>query len=216
MSTQPALVDADTVRDHWWWRPGWRIGQRGYTWHLTFAGEPELHRVAREYQAALAPLPQVDPVPIEWLHLTMQNVGFTSDVPPDGLTEILDAVRPRLTALPPATLTFGRPIVLPEAVALEPEPAAPVHALRGAIRAGMADCWGTDNVPDPDQGFRAHLSVGYINRSGPAEPIVQAVHAVETEPAAITVNRASLIELHRDHRIYQWRVVEEVPLGVAR
>ena len=213
MSTQPVLVDADEVRDHWWWRPGWRVGQRGYTWHLTFTGQSELHRLATDYQAALADLPQVDPVPTDWLHLTMQGMGFTSDISEFERNRIVEAVRARLATIPAPTLTFGRSVLLPEAVTLIPEPAEPVHAIRGAIRAGIATVWGEGQVPDPDQGFRAHLSVGYVNTPGPAEPIVRAMHSVSSAPATVSIRSASLIELHRDHRVYQWQVLAEVPLG---
>ena len=150
MSTQPVLINADEVRDHWWWRPGWHVGQRAYTWHLTFAAEHELRRLARDYQAALAALPQVDPIPPEWLHLTMQGVGFTADVTDEDLAHVVAAVRHRLADVAPAVLTFARPVVLPEAIALPPKPAEPVHTIRGAIRAGIADVWGATKVPEPD------------------------------------------------------------------
>jgi 2'-5' RNA ligase superfamily len=93
------------------------------------------------------------------------------------------------------------------------DPAEPVHAIRAAIRAGMASAWGADRVPDADDGFRAHVSIGYINRPGPAEPIIHTVRNIHPAPATITVRTASLIELHRDRRVYEWRTVQEVPLG---
>jgi 2'-5' RNA ligase len=154
-----------------------------------------------------------DPVPAEWLHLTMQGVGFTADVPPPELARVVAAVRGRLAELAPVTLTFTRPVLLPEAVALPPEPAEPVHAIRGAIRVGIADAWGLDNVPEADGGYRAHLSIGYVNRPGPAAPIIAVLDSVHPEPASTTVTAASLIELHRDSRVYQWRTIEDVPLG---
>ena len=110
-------------------------------------------------------------------------------------------------------LTFARPVVLPEAIALPPKPAEPVHTVRGAIRAGIADVWGATKVPEPDIGYRAHVSIGYVNAAGPAAPIVNALQTVVPAPASITFRAASLIELHRDRRVYQWRVVEDAPLG---
>ncbi|MDT5026262.1 MAG: hypothetical protein QOE61_2688, partial [Micromonosporaceae bacterium] len=32
----------DDLRDHWYWRPGWSVGRRFYTWHLTFADQPDV------------------------------------------------------------------------------------------------------------------------------------------------------------------------------
>jgi hypothetical protein len=34
--------DADGVRDHWYWRPGWAIGRRFYAWHITFADQSQV------------------------------------------------------------------------------------------------------------------------------------------------------------------------------
>lgn len=199
---------AAEVRDHWWWRPGWREGRRGYAWHLTFAGQDGLHRLARDLQAALAGRPEIGPVPVGWLHLTLQDVGFVEDVPPGELARMVEAVRSRLAALPAPGLTFGAPVVFPESVVVRPEPAGPVHAIRAAVRAGMAaaGC----RVPGPD-GFSAHVSVGYVTHSGPAEPLVRALRPVE--PATVPVRAVSLIEMHRDRRVYEWRIVEDLPLG---
>jgi hypothetical protein len=68
------------MREHWWWRPGWRIGRCMYTWHVTFAAQPRLRDLVTVYQDALAPLPGLDPIPMQWLHLTMQGIGFTDEV----------------------------------------------------------------------------------------------------------------------------------------
>src|SRR6266705_2535240 len=48
---------AERMADHWWWRPGWRQGRRMYAWHVTFADQPAVQRLAGRYQAALAGLP---------------------------------------------------------------------------------------------------------------------------------------------------------------
>ncbi|MFD5815622.1 hypothetical protein [Streptomyces sp. NPDC127038] len=48
------------------------MGRRFYTWHLTFEGQDDVHRLAAEYRAALAPLgDSVTLIPDRWLHLTM-------------------------------------------------------------------------------------------------------------------------------------------------
>jgi hypothetical protein len=47
------VLDASgRMRNHWWWRPGWRVGRRMCTWHATFEGHPALHGLAERYQAA--------------------------------------------------------------------------------------------------------------------------------------------------------------------
>src|SRR5215211_568573 len=67
----------EAMRDHWWWRPGWSQGRSFYTWHITFDGQPGMQQLADFYAPMLANLPMLDAVPVKWLHLTMQGIGFT-------------------------------------------------------------------------------------------------------------------------------------------
>jgi hypothetical protein len=47
-------MNEQTMRDYWWWRPGWRVGRQMYTWHFTFDGQDELHALVDAYQERLA------------------------------------------------------------------------------------------------------------------------------------------------------------------
>jgi len=85
-----------TVRDHWWWRPGWRIGRRFYTFHVIFDadevwGADELRLLMSEYRQSLAGMAGLDLIPDEWLHLTVQGVGFTDEVGAADIDAILGA-----------------------------------------------------------------------------------------------------------------------------
>jgi 2'-5' RNA ligase len=203
-TTPPPHPHADEVRDHWWWRPGWRVGRRFYTWHLTFDRQDDLHALVAAYQAELAELPGLDLIPREWLHLTMQGVGFTDKVSDQDISAIADAARHRLAQLAPARLTFHRAVVRPEAIALAPQPADTVRTIRSTIRDAIADIWGADRVPESAEGFQPHVSMAYINTPGLAAPIIAALDSVEVEPAIVTVDHAALIVLGRDTRVYQW------------
>lgn len=204
---------ATELRDHWWWRPGWSAGTRWYTWHLTFEDQPRFHDLVARHQQALAGHRGVDLVPRRWLHLTMQGQGDATTVPDDHRAAVAGAVRGRLARLAPPTVTFGRPVVRPEAIALPALPPAEVVAIRDAVRAGIAEVTGAEDVPENATGFQPHVTIAYSNRVQPAGPIVELIDAVEVEPIEILLDAVQLIELHRDHRMYEWRAVEEVRLG---
>lgn len=40
----------ETVHDHWWWRPGWRLGRSFYASHITFTDQPEAARLVASYR----------------------------------------------------------------------------------------------------------------------------------------------------------------------
>ncbi len=195
---------APSMRDHWWWRPGWQVGRSFYTWHVTFDDQPAVHRLAADYAPILHDLPTLDPIPVRWLHLTMQGIGFTDEVDRADVDAIAEAARDRCAELAPFTIILGPARVDPEALMLPVHPAEPVTQLRAAIRAAIADVRGPDNVPEDPHGFQPHVSLAYSNTTGPAEPIIQRLAARSVTAAEITIHRAALIDLNRDHRAYEW------------
>lgn len=204
---------AQAMRDHWWWRPGWRVGRSFYTWHVTFDDQPAAHRLATDSAPILEGLSTLDPVPVRWLHLTVQGIGFTDTVDRADVEAIVHAVQQRCAEIAPFTITLGPARVDPEALMLPLQPAEPVIALRSAIRAAIADVWGPDGVPENADGFRPHVSLAYSNTAGPAEPIIERLAARPVTSAEITVCRAALIDLNRDHRVYQWTDIATADLS---
>jgi len=197
--------------DYWWWRPGWRVGRRFYTWHITFESQDELHRLVRAYQAHLD-IPELDLVPLEGLHLTMQGVGFTDEVGQQDLQEILVAARARCEPLAPFPLTLGPARVHPEGVNLPVAPEAPVRWLRMAVRDAIAAVWGEERVPELAEDFSPHVTMAYSNGNGPAAPIIERVERVGALQSVATIREAQLIDLERDTHVYHWRTRAAVPL----
>ncbi|MEV0681697.1 2'-5' RNA ligase family protein [Actinosynnema sp. NPDC050436] len=209
------MSEPDRMRDHWWWRPGWRTGRSFYTWHVTFADQPAAQRLVADYAPALAGLAQLDPVPARWLHLTLQGVGFTDEIDRDDITLIVDAARARCATLKPITIILGPAHVDPETVQMPAHPLEPLSDLRLAVRAAIADVWGESNVPEPESRFRAHVSLGYCTTAGPMEPVVRALDAHGGHTGEVVVSAVSLIDLNRDHRAYEWTDVATIPLGTS-
>jgi 2'-5' RNA ligase len=195
---------AAEVHDHWWWRPGWHVGRRFYAFHITFDGQHELHRVVQAYRTALADAETVTLVPDQWLHMTMQGIGFTDEIRADDAERIAERARMTLADIRPCELQFGEIIVADEAIALPAEPSQPIHDMRAATRAAIGDVLGPDQVPEDPHRFRPHVSVAYITAGGPSEPYLAAVKAAAPEPARVQVDRVDVIEMHRDRRMYEW------------
>jgi 2'-5' RNA ligase len=202
------------VRDHWYWRPGWRVGRSFYTWHLTFADHPEAAELLAAYQPVLEAMPGITPVPLEWLHLTMQGVGFSDKVSADELAEIVEAARYRLARIAPFTVTIGPAVVDPETVQLPVRPIQPLQNLRDHVRAAIADVWGPDSVPEHPE-LRPHISLGYFNSPAPAAPLRAHLSTIPPHTATLTVSSISLINLHRDNQMYEWTPATTVKLPTA-
>ncbi|MFD8615362.1 2'-5' RNA ligase family protein, partial [Streptomyces sp. NPDC059631] len=123
--------DTETMRNHWWWRPGWSVGRRFYTWHLTFEGQDDVHRLAAEHRAALAPLgDSVTLIPDRWLHLTMQGIGFVGETSEKDIGKTVAAAAERLVEVSVFDAEIGPAVIDPEAVLLHVHPDSPVRRVR--------------------------------------------------------------------------------------
>jgi 2'-5' RNA ligase len=206
------------MRRHWWWRPGWRTGRRLYAWHLTFGdqtdfrGRADLRGVVGAYQARLAELPGLDLVPAEWLHLTVQGIGF-AEIATSDLERIVAAVRRRCAALAPVKLTLGPAELQAEGVRLRAAPAAAVRRMRAAVRAGTAEVWGAARVPETAGGFTPHVSLAYSNTDGPDDPYAAALAGTARRSATVEFGAIQAISLGRDTHLYRWEDLATVPLG---
>lgn len=209
------MAELESMRDHWWWRPGWKVGRSFYTWHVTFANQPRAQQLVDDYAPVLKDLPMFDPIPLRWIHLTTQGIGFTDEVDQSDVSKIVDAVRRHCAAIEPFTVTLGPAHVDPEALMLPVRPVEPLVVLRNAIRAGIGDVWGADNVPESARGFNPHVSLAYSNAAGSAEAVAAKLAARPQTTADVTIGSVSLIDLNRDHKAYEWSDVATVPLGVA-
>lgn len=203
-------ISAPRIADHWWWRPGWSVGTRWLTWHLTFDGQAPLHELAATYRQALEEFDCLTLVPDRWLHLTMQGLGDAAQIDPADIKAIGDAARPRLAAIPAFDLEFDRPVFTPEAIRWDAAGDGPA-AVRNAIRDGIAEVW--PEAPEPAEGFGAHVTIGYGNRDADARPVIEAINTVPSSPVSVRVTHADLILLDRDRRMYEWTTVESIPLG---
>jgi hypothetical protein len=210
------LEHLDQLGDHWWWRPGWRVGRSFFTWHVTFETDPGVAEFVRRWQDGLD-LPGLDVIPGDGLHLTMQGVGFTDEIDPAEIPRIVDAATARCATLRPFTLILGPADADPEGVSLAVRPWLPIRHLRHTIRAAIADVRGMDDVPEPADGFWPHVSVAYSSGGAPA-PLVRdriVVLRQTIAPIEITVAAASLIRLNRDAKEYRWTTEATVPLAAT-
>ncbi|MFJ4688789.1 2'-5' RNA ligase family protein [Streptomyces sp. NPDC088789] len=207
MTTHP-----ETMRNHWWWRPGWSVGRRFYTWHLTFEGQDDVHRLAAEYRSVLADAGgALTLIPDQWLHLTMQGIGFVGEIKESDAHAIAEAARVRLSEVPAFDLEIGPAVLDPEAVLLPARPDEPVRAVRDSLRAAIGDI--LNAVPERAEGFTPHMSVAYSSGDGPADSVEQALASFDAAPAQARVSTAELIMIHRDNFMYEWDSFATVPLG---
>ncbi|HEY9408949.1 MAG TPA: 2'-5' RNA ligase family protein [Jiangellaceae bacterium] len=205
---------AETMRDHWWWRPGWRVGRRFYSIFATFERDDALHELIDTYQSALAPVSGLTMIPRQWRHLTIQGVGFVDEITPAELDAIVAAVGERLATMDTSEQGFGPLSVHQEALVLPAIPQEPLVAIKAAIRAGIASAIGSDRLDGPVDGFRPHVTVAYNDRDRDSDDVLTELAQLEVASVPIPIRTVQILEVDRDERMYRWRYVRTIRLAM--
>lgn len=206
-----SVPDAAQMRDHWWLRPGWRSDTRMLSWHLTFEGELALHVRAQQAQQALADKDALDPVPTEWLHLSLADFGATEDVTEDCVRQAINAAHDHIGAIGPLELHFSRTVVFAESVVFMPDDEPGLVQLRAALQESVRQVRG-GGAPPSGADFDPHVSVAYANGPTDGADVVRALESAGLEDVGPVRPTLTLVELHRDGRLYRWRPVSAFPL----
>lgn len=219
MSAGPVGEGVTKVHNHWWWRPGWSLGRHFLACHLTFEDATELHRLVDRYQEALREVPNLDLIPRRWLHLTMRGIGFVDQLSQDQVRQLRRSIGDALQNVPPIDVTFSDIVVRPEAVYLPAHPASLLVELHSRIGQAIESALGPGKCQEPPEqatSYRPHVSVGYVNADGPAQPIRDALATAASTTANVRITEVPLLVFNRDHRMYQWTGRDPIPLGTSK
>ena len=206
-----SVPDAAQLRDHWWLRPGWGPETRMLAWHLTFEGETALHQLVRGAQQALADISVLDPVPPEWLHLSLAAFGSSADVTEDCVRQAINAAHRHIAVLGSLELSFSSAVVFAESVVLCPDDSPGLRGLRSALQESVRQVRGSGAPVDLDA-FVPHVSVAYASGPAPSADVSVALESADLPDVGPVHPTLTLVDMHREGRLYRWRPVSAFPL----
>ncbi len=198
------------MANHWRQRPGRPPDRVSYHWHILFRDQPQVHELAAAAQRKLDGLPGLDPVPLQWLHLTTLRAGFADEVSAPSVDNMLATAEHLLSDIEPIDVTLGRVLYFSEAVTLAAEPADALQPVLSSVAIAAREA-GLPGVTDT-RPWLPHITIAYSNGTGPAAPIVQAL-GLHLPPTEITIRTASLVRQRQVGHSWQWQPVAEVALG---
>lgn len=199
------------LADHWA-RPAWPDGASAVYWLIDLGWSTDLRAHADACQQNLADIPDLDPVPLGLLHLTICRVGATSEVDDDTAATIAQAAQQRTRTMPPMTLSIGPLAGSAGAVRFSVTPWTELlHLHQDLVAARNAVLGGP-----PSNGFRPHVSIAYNGRPRLASPLTDRVNRLRhLPPVNVEVTVANLVRLQRDGHVYRWQTIATTPLHAS-
>lgn len=202
-----------------WSRHEWPAGERRYHWLVVFDDQPEVrecyvpHLPVLEKHRAV-----VDPVPPEWLHLTLQSLCPTTQASSGELGELSANAADRLAGLIPPRVQLGPPRIDGGAVTWAVYPEHDLEAVQEQVRQASVDVLGTDRVTGRRGRWWPHVTLAYGAADDPADDLAGALARARLPRTEITIDRVMLVDEEQDLdlREYRWEAINTVPVGSRR
>jgi 2'-5' RNA ligase len=189
------------LENHWSWRPEWGVDRPCLMWYLSFENQSRLWHHVERIQERLAGVRAVDPVPTPWLHLTLHDVGFVDETPPDRVEDLVQLARSAVGGWRAPTLHLGPVFAMGTALVLRAGPQERLGDLRERLRACTAVAIGPDRAGGPRH-FTPHVSVGYANSRCRVDGLP--IADLSAEEVVVSGPRLTLASVTRRNRHYQW------------
>ncbi|MFD8609700.1 2'-5' RNA ligase family protein [Streptomyces sp. NPDC059631] len=198
------------MRD-FWEAHHWPEGERRVHWHLLFEDQPAVHDFARAHAELLAQYTELSPVPVEWLHVTLQSVG---PLTAETAAAVAEAARPALAGIEPFAIEIGPAQAIHNGVVTAIYPEDGISELYWALRRTTESVVGAETMPTAPERFWPHLSLAYSGARWDHDDLTRALVRLRPPRPWMTVTRAVLVDQEQAWRDkYTWRVIAEVPLG---
>lgn len=197
----------EIVESHWDRSP-WPADTRRLYWYLTFEGNADLTRLARDCQRGISDL-GYDAVPDDGLHLTLLRIGPSEDLAGPRLAQVIARAEAACAAIEPFDIEIGPLSASAGAARLSVTPWNDLEQVHRALfEASKAELESTERPP-----FRPHVGVAYSNRRRPTREVIPLIAAQRTrEQVRVQVSDVQLVELRRDGQAYRWDPVASVRL----
>ena len=203
---------ATQLGDHWTWRPEWRVDRPHLMWYLPCGHDSSLHAWLHGAREHLRGEDGVDVVPDEWLHCTLDDVGFVDELPAEQVDDVALAGREALRGWTVPDVALGPAEPMRDALVLRADPVRQLTGLRDTLRAATVSVLGDRALP-PLERFEPHVTFAYANRPLDAAPLMARLQGLVRRPVHVSPPTVTLVAVTRRSHHYQWTTRSRVTGG---
>ncbi|WP_331718824.1 2'-5' RNA ligase family protein (plasmid) [Streptomyces sp. NBC_00161] len=194
----------------------WPRGRGDLHWLITFPPRVVEETLTAPYRE-LSSMPGLEPVPAEWMHLTLLHAGPEDQYTPEEIARVIELFRMGAASVPPFDVEFSRPSVGKVALEMAGRPGAPSRRLWEIATQAFEEV-APKRWPLIPEHHAPHMSIAYGSSSAAkANPAVMKVWLSDHGPGPVTLRaeKAVLVSERHDGARITWTHLAEVPLGAA-
>lgn len=197
-------------------RHAWPAGRRDLHWHLLPSTE-EATALTEPYREVVS-MPGLNPVPAQWVHITVLHAGPQSETSDAELEAVIGKVRAAAATLAPFDLTLYPPTVGTVALECAGRPGAAARRLWELTAAATRTVMGERFELIPAV-YYPHASLAYAGPEGhlaDRTALKVMLSDVEAVPVTVGAHTLSLVsQWHDGTSQIVWENLASVPLGGA-
>jgi len=194
----------------------WPAGRRDLHWH--FLPSPEEAAALTGPYREVVSTPGLNPVPAQWLHVTVLHAGPQADTSEAELDEVVARVRAAAAEVEPFELTLYPPSVGTVALECAARPGAAARRLWELTAAATSEVMG-DRFALIPAAYYPHASLAYAGPEGhlaDRTALKVMLSDVEANPVTIQAHALSLVSQWHDGKSQiVWESLASVPLASA-
>lgn len=193
----------------------WPEGRRDLHWHLL--PPPAERKHLSEPYRELTHQPGLEPVPAEWLHITVLHAGPQQDATTQETADLAARVRAAVAGSGPVTLTFARPSIGTVAIERAARLGAPARRLWDETWTATTDVVG-ERWPRLPTTYYPHVTLAYAGnqaRHADRSALKQQLSDIDGDEVTLTFDTLTLVSQWHDGRQIVWEHLADVPLGSA-
>jgi 2'-5' RNA ligase len=206
------LAIATGLRDHWQWRPEWASNRPCLLWYLAFPDQPALWGLAERVHARVNRVKAVDVVPLRWMHLTLDDVGFVDELTPGQVEDVVESVHAALEGWKVPPIILGPVTTTVGALVLRGAPEVELGQLRDRLRASTGAVLGPDAASVLGD-FWPHVTLAYSNDACDRRTVMEPLGAISSDRVVVAGSHLTLAAVTRRSRHYQWTARSVIALA---
>lgn len=187
-------------------------GSVDWNFNILLGGQPQVDEMAREYGKAFDHPGLYPPIPVQWLHMTILRVGYTTEYTDAEMMAVAGQLKPNLAAMRVPELILGPWMIWSGNPVLIVTPWDSVEPIFNAVMSAMTNVVGKKRQPHPER-FIPHVALAYNRDYDQEKEVHQKLWEYPVDPVSFRARNLSMIKQKQEPSYYSWEIVKDIPIG---